>query len=48
MNDGRWLELGERRGNDYAGCLLAVAGACLAEDAEENDVKAVLTMLADV
>ena len=45
VNDARWLELGERRGGDYAGCLLAVAGAGLVEDSEDSEV---LAMLADV
>ena len=43
-----WLELGERRGGDYAGCLLAVAGAGLAEDSQDSEEGEVLAMLADV
>ena len=48
VNDVRWLELGERRGGDYAGCLLAVAGAGLAEDSQDSEEGEVLAMLADV
>lgn len=48
VNDARWLELGERRGGDYPGCLLAVVGAGLAEDPDEDEVLAMLAMLADV
>lgn len=44
MNDERWLELGERNGSDYTGCLLVVAAAELVEDAERSEV---LSMLAD-